>query len=71
MDKEKKNLLFAIWALCDQEDKSTEYMLALMCNESGLDYDDVVEFVCETSDEERQKWYKEEWVPFLKTEDEV
>ena len=37
--------LIAAWNYCDREDKSTEFMFAYMSDVSGVDYDDVVEFV--------------------------
>jgi hypothetical protein len=33
------------WNYCDEEDKSTEFMLQYMSDVAGIDYDIVVEFV--------------------------
>ena len=57
MKESTKDTLFTIWADCDEEDKSTEYMFQLMSDITKLPYDRVVDFVIETTDEERQAWY--------------
>lgn len=57
MTKEKKNELLEIWAYCDAVDKSTEYMIARM--EDAVDDEDfdAVQFIFETSEEDRSNWY--------------
>lgn len=45
-------LLFIAWDYCDEEDKSTEFMLQYMADFANVDYDDVVEFI---SDPDVQK----------------
>ena len=58
MSNDKKELLFQAWAYCDEHDKSTEFMFKYMADTANIDYDDAVEFVIETTEEERQEWYK-------------
>ena len=58
MTEKIKNLLFEAWAYCDEEDKSTEFMLQYMADVSGIEYDDVVDFiVLGSTTKERTKWY--------------
>ena len=58
MTEKIKNLLFEAWAYCDEEDKSTEFMLQYMANVSGIEYDDVVDFIIlPNTTKERTKWY--------------
>lgn len=56
--KHALDLLFEAWDCCDDEDKSIEYMFQYMSNMSGIEYDDVVQFVINTTDKERKDWYK-------------
>ena len=49
--------LFEAWAYCDMKDKSTEFMLEYMQDVSGLDMDDVLDFITNNS-EKRQDWYE-------------
>ena len=56
--KLQKDILFAIWQECDSKDKSTEYMLNYMADTSGIPYDDVVDFISNTTFEERKNWNK-------------
>lgn len=51
--KGQREQLLNIWAECDEDDKSTEYMFQIMVDSTGLDYDDVVQFVMKTSSKER------------------
>ena len=53
MNKETKIKLLAAWQYCDDEDKSTEFMLQFMQDVSGLDLDDVLEFIENTDEENR------------------
>jgi len=48
--------LFEAWQYCDEEDKSTEYMLAYMQDFAGVDLDCVMNFIEKTTDEERFKF---------------
>ena len=57
MKAKTKEMLFAAWAYCDEEDKSTEFMFQFMADSAGVDYDRAVQFVIETTEEERQAWY--------------
>lgn len=41
----QKVILIMAWNWCDQEDKSTEFMLTYMSDTAEVDYGDVVEFV--------------------------
>ena len=58
MKQKTKNKLFELWAWCDEMDKSTEFMFQYMSDMSGLDYDEVVAFICNTEEAERSDWYK-------------
>lgn len=68
LSKKQKNALFTVWDYCDDEDKSTEYMIAIMMDVSGLDYDEVVDFMIEAEDE-RDDWYKAKYekgvIPYI------
>lgn len=57
MPEEAKQLLMEAWAYCDEEDKSTEFMLQYMSDMSGVEYENVVQFVMDTTDKERKIWY--------------
>lgn len=45
MKAETKKTLFSIWQLCDNEDKSTEYMIQYMQDMVGVDLDCVLNFI--------------------------
>tara|TARA_A100000172_G_C3044260_1_gene111821 strand:+ start:6352 stop:6585 length:234 start_codon:yes stop_codon:yes gene_type:complete len=45
INPDQRAMLVATWIHCDEEDKSTEYMFALMSDMGDLSYDDTVEFV--------------------------
>lgn len=53
-----KNKLFGAWQYCDDNDKSTEYMLQYMQDYAGVDLDCVINFMQKTTDEERLNWIK-------------
>ena len=53
-----KNKLFEAWQYCDDNDKSTEYMLQYMQDYAGVDLDCVINFMQKTTDEERINWIK-------------
>lgn len=44
-------LLIQAWEHCDENDKSTEYMLQYMQDVSGVDLDTVVEFIRQSPDD--------------------
>ena len=59
MTKEQKQLILDAWAYCDEEDKSTEFMLAYMSDVSEVSYDEVVEYVVSNqAQEDRKEYYK-------------
>ena len=41
----KKKLLLDAWDYCDKEDKSTEFMIAYMIDISGLEHEEVMDFL--------------------------
>lgn len=51
ISKETETILFNAWQYCDDKDKSTEFMLTYMADVSGLDYDEVVDWVTNPSTE--------------------
>lgn len=53
-----KNKLLAAWQYCDDEDKSTEFMIQFMMDNANVDMDCVVNFIQRTTDEERVEWLK-------------
>ena len=53
-----RNKLLAAWQYCDDEDKSTEFMIQFMMDNAKVDMDCVVNFMNETPDEERVEWLK-------------
>ena len=59
MKAQTKNALMEAWSFCDEEDKSTEFMFQYMSDTAGVSFDTAVDFVCNTSLEERQRWHKE------------
>lgn len=56
----QKELLLEAWQYCDDEDKSTEFMLQYMSDVAEVDFDEVVDFVRETTDDERIEFNKSE-----------
>ena len=56
MKPETRNKLFEAWQYCDDNDKSTEFMLQYMQDFAGVDLDCVINFMQKTTDEQRQKW---------------
>lgn len=53
-----RNKLLAAWQYCDDEDKSTEFMIQFMMDNTKVDMDCVVNFIEKTTDEERVEWLK-------------
>ena len=54
-----KSKLLAAWQYCDENDKSTEFVLQYMQDAANVDLDCVVNFLQNTTDEERQKYILE------------
>jgi hypothetical protein len=59
MKTETKNKLLAAWQYCDDNDKSTEFMLEYMQDVANVDLDCVINFIQKTTDEERQAYIRE------------
>lgn len=58
MTIKQKELILSAWDYCDEHDKSTEFMLQYMSDISGVDYDEVVEYVCSLeSNKDRENYY--------------
>jgi len=53
-----KQKLFEAWQFCDDNDKSTEFMLQYMQDYANVDEDCVINFIEKTTDEERTQWIK-------------
>ena len=53
-----RNKLLAAWQYCDDEDKSTEFMIQFMMDNAKVDMDCVVNFLKKTTDKERDEWLK-------------
>ena len=58
MKAETKRKLLEAWQYCDDEDKSTEFMLQYMQDYAGVDLDCVINFLQKTTVEERVNWLK-------------
>jgi len=58
MKKLTRNKLLAARQYCDDEDKSTEFMIQFMMDNAKVDMDCVVNFMNKTPDEERVEWLK-------------
>ncbi len=59
INKNQKAFILDAWAYCDEEDKSTEFMLSYMSDLSGVDYDDVVAYITsEQAKLDRAEYYK-------------
>ncbi|OHB99884.1 MAG: hypothetical protein A2Z57_11210 [Planctomycetes bacterium RIFCSPHIGHO2_12_39_6] len=56
MNTETKEKLMEAWAWCDDEDKSTEFMLQYMQDVGGVDLDCVIVFLRDTPDKEANEW---------------
>lgn len=57
--KELERMLYMAWAYADYLDKSTEWMLQYMSDFAIVEYEEVVDFVADSTLEKRQEWYKE------------
>jgi hypothetical protein len=53
-----RNKLLAAWQYCDDEDKSTEFMIQFMMDNAKVDMDCVINFIKKTTDKERDEWLK-------------
>ena len=53
MKKETKNKLLYAWLFCDENDKSTEFMIQYMQDEANVSLDCVMNFIEKTTIEER------------------
>jgi hypothetical protein len=59
MTPTQKTLILDAWDYCDEHDKSTEFMLQYMSDISGVDYDEVVDYIAsEQSNIDREKHAK-------------
>lgn len=58
MDNTTRDKLFEAWAWCDEEDRSTFFMFNYMADHAGVTYEEAVDFVMETTNIERNEWYK-------------
>ncbi len=58
MKAETKRKLLTAWQYCDDEDKSTEFMLQYMQDIAGVDLDCVIGFLQKTTDEQRMEFNK-------------
>lgn len=56
MKKKTKEILFAAWDWCDDNDKSTEFMLNYMADMAGVEYDTALNFVVSHDLEDRTRW---------------
>jgi hypothetical protein len=59
-----KEKLFEAWQYCDDEDKSTEFMLQYMQDFAGVDLDCVINFLEKTNEEQRMKYIKSKSDPY-------
>lgn len=61
MTKKQKELILEAWDYCDGNEKSTEFMLQYMSDVSGVDYDDVVDYIgTNQSSIDRQNYYNKQ-----------
>jgi hypothetical protein len=58
MKTETKIKLLEAWQYCDENEKSTEFMLQYMQDVANVDLDCVVNFIEKTTDEERKLFIK-------------
>lgn len=56
MKKTKKHLLCEAWLYCDENDKSTEFMLQYMQDVANVSLDYVIKFIENTTVDERNKF---------------
>ena len=58
MKPETRRKLLEAWQYCDEEDKSTEFMLQYMQDVAEVDLDCVVNFIRKTTEAERESFRK-------------
>lgn len=59
MTEATQTRLFAAWAYCDEEDKSTEFMIQYMADSAEISTDEVMDFLTNPNTEElRTAWYE-------------
>ena len=58
MKEVTKNILLEAWQYCDDNDKSTEFMLQYMQDVAGVDLDCVINFLEKTNYGQRLNWIK-------------
>ena len=56
MKKTTKIKLLEAWQYCDVNDKSTEFMIQYMQDVAKVDFDCVINFIENTTDEERSNY---------------
>lgn len=60
MKKATKQKLLEAWDWCDEEDKSTEFMLQYMADTANISYDRVVDYIVSDQAEiDRIQFYKD------------
>lgn len=64
MKKETKIKLLTAWQWCDDQDKSTEFMLQYMQDVAKVDLDCVINFLEKTTDEVRIAFAKSKSDPY-------
>ena len=57
MKDSTKDLLFEAWDYCDENDKSTEFMIQYMQDTANVSFDTVIEFIQNTTPKQRREWY--------------
>lgn len=57
MKKETKNKLLTAWQYCDDNDKSTEFMLQYMQDFANVDLDCVINFIQATTNKGRREYF--------------
>lgn len=58
MKQATKDKLYIAWQYCDDEDKSTEFMIEYMKDAANVSHDTVMNFICNHGDEQRTRWIK-------------
>lgn len=59
MKSETKDKLMMAWQWCNENDKSTEFMIEFMKDCARVSHDCVINFISKTTDNERDEWFKE------------
>lgn len=59
MKSTTRDKLYEAWQYCDDEDKSTEFMIEHMQDVCSISFDTVMLFIEKHGGEERVKWSKE------------